>query len=221
MEAALGGEQMESGPAHQPYLAVFAIETAAPTTGAVAIGHDPGGYGDTSTEWRPFPRQELSLTQYAGRVAERFRFKAEVSGIKTVRDPFTRGPGIILIDPWFIDDEDGRSALESAVEGLPPWVLPLLILDHPDDARVQKLADQVRDILGAARALPTGSSRRAALGVSSLDDFVSIVPVLVAEAERQYLRSRSKRAAQPNLRRTARLQRPVSTPDPLGEAPDV
>jgi FxsC-like protein len=222
-----GTREMKSTFTHQPHLAVFVIETAAPTTRTAGSGHDPRGYGETSTEWCPFPRQELPLAQYAGQVAERLDFKAEVSGIKTVRDPAARGPGLILIDPWFIADEDGRCALESAVAGLPAWVLPLLILDHPDNPRERELADQVRDILGAAGALPTNSSRLAASGVSSLDDFVSMVPVLVAEAERQYLRHRRKRVAsspsagQPNSRHTTWPQGPVSTPDPLGEAPDA
>jgi FxsC-like protein len=219
--------EMKSTPTHQPHLAVFTIETAALTTQTAVGGHSPSGYGETSSEWRPFPQQALPLAHYAGQVAERFGFKAAVGGIKTVRNPVTRSPGIILIDPWFVADEHGRCALESAVAGLPAWVLPLVILDQPDDAREQQLADQVRDILGAAGALPTNSSRRAASGVSSLDDLVSIVPVLVVEAERQYLRQRSKRVAsspsaeRPFLRRTAWPQGPVSTPDPLGEAPDA
>lgn len=219
--------EMKRAAADQPYLAVFTIETAAPTLRTAARGHDPRSYGETSTEWRPFSSQELTLAQVAGQVAERFAFKAEVSGIKTVRDPVTRRPGIILIDPWFIADEDGRCVLESAVAGLPAWVLPLLVLDHPDDMREQELADQVRDILHAAGALPTESSRRAASGVSTLDDFASIVPVLVAKAERQYLRSGRRRVAssssgeRPKSRRTARPGERTSTPDALGEASDA
>ena len=184
---------------NQPYLAIFAIETAAPTTRTAARGHDSRGYGETSTQWRPFLRQELPLAQYARQIAERFGFKVEVSGMETVRKPVTRRPGIILIDPWFIADEVGRSELESAVKGLPRWVLPLLVLDHPNDVRVQELADQVRHILHAAGALPTESSRQAALGVKSCNDFDSIVPVLVAEAERQYLRYGGRRVASSRL----------------------
>jgi FxsC-like protein len=199
-------------------LSVFAIETAAPTTRTVAADHDPRGYGESSAEWRPFPQQELPLAQYARQAAERFDFQAEVSGIKTAPDPRTRRPGIILIDPWFIADEHGRSALESAVDQLPRWVLPLLILDQPDDPRTRDLAGRVRKILSAAGALPTDSARQAAQGVSSLNEFVSIIPRLVAEAERQYLRYRSGRVrSQPSARRPRlrhpRLDEPASPPD--------
>jgi FxsC-like protein len=229
-------DEMTSPFAPDSRLAVFTIETAAPTTSTVAAGHDPSGYGEDGADWRPFPHQELSLAEYAGQVAERLDFKAEVSGIKAVRDKSRRRPGIILIDPWFIADDDGRSALESAVDEIPRWVLPLLVIDQPGDPRTQKLASQVRDILAAAGALSTDSSRRAAAGVSSLREFVSTVRVLVAEAEKQYLRHRSGRYGggqvpspsgnRPSLRRPIRRDEsispssePAATPDSLGETP--
>jgi FxsC-like protein len=239
-------DEMESAFTSKPHLSVFAIETAAPTVSTIVPDRDTRGYGEISTAWHPFPQQEVPLAEYARQVAERLDFKAEVSGIRTVRDPRARRPGIIVIDPWFIADDNGRLALESAVADLPRWVLPLLVLDQPDDASTQKFADQVREILSAAGALPTDSSRRGAKGVSSLDEFVSTVRVLVAEAERQYLRHRSRRnqggqvlsppsSSRPSLRRPARpagpapaaegpastLDKPVATPDELGETPDA
>lgn len=214
-------------PMPHPPLGVFAIETAALTAQTVPAGHDPRGYGETSADWRPFPGQRVSLAQQVRQVAERREFKAEVSGIKSVRDPDTSRPGIIVIDPWFIADEAGRSALQSAVHELPRWMLPLVVLGPPDDLRTRELAGQVLDILAAAGALPTDLARRAAQGVSSLDAFVSIVPSLVNKAELQYLRYRhgrvasSRAAKRPRLARSGRLDRVVSTQDPLGEAPDA
>ena len=115
-------------PTPQRRLRVFAIETAGLTAGTVPAGRDPRGYGEASADWRPFTGQRVSLAQHVRQIAERRNFKAEVSGIKSVRDPGSRRPGIILIDPWFIADEAGRSALQSAVHGLPRWVLPLAVL---------------------------------------------------------------------------------------------
>jgi FxsC-like protein len=219
-------------------LAVFAIETAAPTTNTVAAGHDPRGYGEDSADWRPFPRQELTLAEYAGQIVERLDFKAEVSGIKPPpQGTAVRRPGIILIDPWFVADDNGRLALESAVNNLPRWVLPLVVVNQPSDARTRELAGQVRDILATAGALPTDSSRRAAEGVHSLREFVSIVRVLVAEAEKQYLRHRSGQyrsrpipsspsGNRPSLRRPIQRDRKISPssgsasePDSWGEIP--
>lgn len=214
-------------PTSQPRLGVFAIETAAPTARTVPAGHDPRGYGETSADWRPFPGQRVSLAQHVRQIAERRNFKAEVSDIKSVPDPGSRRPGIILIDPWFIADEAGRSALRSAGRGLPRWVLPLVVLGLPDDLPTRELAGQILDILAAAGALHTDSARRAAQGVSSLDAFVSIIPGLVNKAERQYLRYSGGRVAsspatkRPRLARPGRPDRLVSTQDPLGEAPDA
>lgn len=214
-------------PTPQPRLRVFAIEIAGLTAGMVPAGHDPRGYGEASADWRPFTGQRVSLAQHVRQIAERRSFKAEVSGIKSVRDPGRRRPGIILIDPWFIADEAGRSALQSAVHGLPRWVLPLAVLGPPDDLRTRELAGQVLDILAAAGALQTDSACRAAQGVSSLDAFVSIIPGLVNKAEQQYLRYRRGRVAsspaakRPRLACPRRPDRLVSTQDPLGEAPDA
>jgi FxsC-like protein len=218
---------MKTPPTRQPRLAVFAVETAALTARTVPAGHDPRSYGETSAEWRPFPRQEVSLAQHVRQIAERRDFTPEVSGIKSVRDRRTDRPGVLLIDPWFIADEAGRSVLQSAVQGLPRWVLPLVIVGQPDDLRTQELARQVVDILAAAGALPTDVSRRAALGVSSPDRFTAIIPVLVTEAERQYLLHRRGRVAsaptakRPRLAHPGRPDRPVAAQDLLGEAPDA
>jgi len=225
-------DQMKSPFTPEPHLSVFVIETAAPTAGTVVPERDARGYGESSSDWRPFPQQERPLAEYARQVARGLDFNAEVRELKAVNDPHTRRPGIILIDPWFVADDSGRLTLESVVDSLPRWVLPLMILDQPDDASTQKLADQVREILNAAGALPTDSARRAARGISSFDDFVSTVRTLAAEAERQYMRYHSRRSqsgqvpsptssSRPGLRRHARPDGLVSGPDQLGETPDA
>ena len=220
-------DEMKSATMPIPPLSVFTVETAALTIRTVVAGHDRQGYGERSTDWRPFPHQDLSLAECVSQIVEQFDFKAEISEISTARDPRTRKPGIILIDPWFIADENGRLVLESAVENLPRWVMPLLVLDRPDDARTQELADQVRDILDAACVLPTYPSRRGAKGVKSLDSFLSIIGVLVAAAERQYLQRGSEPVASPPSASAPRLghaepaRRTTSMPDPLGETPDA
>ena len=232
-------DDMTSPFATEQPLSVFVIETAAPTLSTVLPERDSGGYGQTGSDWRPFHQQELPLAEYAELVARRLDFKPEVRDIERVSDPRTRRPGIILIDPWFVADDAGRMTLESAVENLPRWVLPLVILDRHGDASTQKLADQVLEILNDAGALPTDSSRRAARGVSSLDEFVSTVRVLVAEAERQYLRYRGRNhqsgpvISRPSVTRPRLLgparpdedasipDKPASSRDPLGDTPDA
>jgi hypothetical protein len=96
--------------------------------------------------------------------------------------------------------------LQAVADTLPRWVLPLVVV-APDDEPTRNLAARVLDILPKARALTTDSLGRASRGVKSLDEFVAIVPVLVAEAERQYFRNRSSRASSPGSLRRPRLGR--------------
>jgi FxsC-like protein len=217
-------DDMNSPLTAAPHLPVFMVEMAAPTQKTAASDLDHRCYGESSSDWRPFPQQEFPLAEYASQVIRRLDLETEICGIKTVSDPRSRRPGIILIDPWFIAADSGRTALESAVGNLPRWVMSLLILNQPDDARTQKLADQVREILYTAGALPTDSSRRAARGVSSLQDFIAIVRVLVSDVERQYLRYRNgqywsgQKVSSPS---DSRPDGSASTPDQPGETPDA
>ncbi len=220
-------DEMKSAFRPEVRLAVFTVAVAAPTRRTVPAGRDPGCYGEHGTQWRPFQLQEAALAEYAKRVAERLDFGVDLIAIEEAGEIDAGRPGIILIDPWFIAGSNGMRILRSTARQMPRWVLPLLVFATPAGPRTSELAQQVRDILSAAGALRTESSRRAARGVSSLEDFVSIVPVLVAEAERQYLRHGSGPApsvrpgARPRLGGAPRLDAPVHAPDHEGEAPDA
>lgn len=183
-------EQVESDFSPGARLARFSIEIAAPTAAAAPADRAPGTYGETALSWRPFPGQELPLAEYARQIIERFDFDAQVSEVGIAKATTRQRPGIIIIDPAFAATEAGRAALES-LAGLPRWVLPLLVISGgPDDPSVRQLASEVRVMLREDE-LPTPAARRGARGVESFDDFVSLVPSLVAEAGRQYLRYRS------------------------------
>jgi FxsC-like protein len=200
-------------------LPVFNIEVAVPAAAAGGSqGRDLQAYGDAPEEWRPFPGQELPLAEYARQLIRRFDFDVRVTALGTDANLSRRRPGIIVIDPAFILDEAGQAALRDVAIGLPRWVLPLVVVT-PDDEPARRLASQVLDILPKATALPTEWSRRAARGVKSLNEFVSIVPVLVAEAERQYFRHRSSRAPVPGSSGRPRLGR-ADGPDAAAAAQD-
>ena len=191
-------------PASRP-LPVFFIQVAAPTTANAPDSREPEAYGDQAADWRPFvAEQELPLAEYARQITERFDFDVRVSAIGRAGDLSGRRPGIMVIDPAFIADEPGRAEFAAAAK-LPRWVLPLVVVDRPNDTRTRKLADDVLDMLIEARTLPTETARRAARGVESLDAFLSIVPALVAEAGKQYLKHRNSRVLSPRPVRRPRL----------------
>jgi FxsC-like protein len=210
--------EMNSDYLPEPPLGVFTVEIATP--------------GGSSADWRPFPAQELPLAEYARQIIERFDLKAEVVELAADHDPDTSRPGIILVDPRFMDIPGGRVALETAVARLPKWILPILIVRQADDGRTEYLASQVREILFAAGALRARSARRGARGVSSFQAFSLLVRDLVFEAEGQYITHRSRQrygAPIPSRPSSSRSGSPVSSrpdrfasaPDSLGETPDA
>lgn len=171
-------------------VAVFTVLVAAPTCADLPAERDRAGYGDRGVDWRPYPRdQELSLAEYAAWVAEQLDFAVQIQGIDDAAGAAHDKPGIVLIDPWLVASGGQLPALESLIGDLPPWVMPLLILDADGDERADRLAARVRTILGKATMARTELAKRAVAGVRSLRDFVSLMPALIAEAERQYQRN--------------------------------
>jgi FxsC-like protein len=204
-----GTREMNGDYVPEPPLGVFTIEIAAP--------------GGSIADWRPFPAQELPLAERARQIVERRDLKAEVIELVVDRDLDTSRPGIILVDPRFMTIPGGRAALEASVARLPKWILPMLIVDQPYDARTVDLAEQVRDIFFTVGDLRARSARRGAKGVSSFRDFSFLVRDLVSEAEGQYIAHRSrqrygKRSGSPLPSRPDRF---ASAPDSLGETPDA
>jgi FxsC-like protein len=201
-------------PASRP-LPVFNVEIFAPTSESAPPGRDPRAYGATPAQWRPFPVQQVTLAEHARQLIEPFDFDVRVGAATGVA---ARRPGIIMIDPTFIAEDAGRDSLRAIAEALPRWVLPLVVV-APDDAPTRALAAGVLDILAKAKALPAERSGKAAHGIYSLDDFVSTVPVLVAEAERQYFRSRDRRVLPSQAAQRPSLRQPEG-PDGAAAAAD-
>lgn len=171
-----------------PGAATFVVRVAAPRLSKLPTGRDRVGYGHRGIDWRAYPdEQELPLAEYAAQVAEQFDFAVQVVDIDDDGVSPEGQPGVLLIDPWFAADDEGVRVLRRFVRGMPPWVLPAIVADSVTDKRADALAEQVQDILGqsAGTAEP---ALRAARRVRSLKDFVTVMPILVTEAGRRYLR---------------------------------
>lgn len=199
--------------------AVFTVAVAAPVRSALPAGRDPAGYADTSDGWQPFGKgQGLPLAAYAARAAEQLDFAVVQAGIEKADDMLSSGPGVILIDPWFLAAGRGPGILQAAVRDLPSWVLPLLVMDPEPDTRAATLAEQARTILHEAGAGRSEAAKRAISGVRSAEEFATLMPVLVAEAERQYLRhgpvlrSTAQPGSRPRLTGPRRQAGPVVRP---------
>jgi FxsC-like protein len=200
--------------------AYFAVTVAAPTISDLPQGRSRRGYGDSRVDWRPYPGdQELPLAQHAAQIAEQMDLAVLTTSIEKQGDEQTTRPGVILIDPWFVAAEAGRDSLESYVRGLPRWVLPLLVLDAEPDSRSIQLADLVRGMLSEKPRARVDVAERAVRGVSSLGDFAAVMPVLAAEAERQYLRHGPVQRSVPRAARPRLADGPSAPPPRPADAP--
>jgi FxsC-like protein len=182
--------------------AVFAIAVAAPARSAMPAGADPAAYGAVATAWRPFPgSQRLSLAEYAATIAEQLDFAVLVADLDEAGPRLGASPGVIVIDPWFGRDTSGLEALRKAVQDR-PWVLPVLITSSRPDPNEAGLAQRVRAIIDEVQPARTDTARQALDGVESLEQFVALMPFLVAEAERLFLRGGpiERSVAQPGSR---------------------
>jgi|HubBroStandDraft_2_1064218.scaffolds.fasta_scaffold01308_7 FxsC-like protein len=191
--------------------AYFAVRILAPTAQELPAHQDRSAYGDSGRYWRPFPdEQQLPLADYATQVAEQLLdFAVKVTDADPFRDSYPR-PGVILIDPWFAAAQDRLAVLRAMAAKLPVWVIPFLVLGAGSEERIPGLVNQVRDILEPLSRDKPEPTRDAISGVSSLQAFMSLMPRLVAEAQRQYLRHGPVRRAWPRSGGLPRIGGPPS-----------
>lgn len=199
--------------------AVFTVAVAAPAGSGLRAGVKRGS--QSQPDYRPDP----SLPEYVATIAEQLDFAVTVADLDVAAGELGSAPGIILIDPRFAANRDGLNALRRAVSGR-PWVLPVVVTPAAvgqrvtDDEQAAE-ADLAHGIADALTESPPRSdtAREALAGVSSLERFTMLMPYLIAEAERQFLRSGpvKRTTAPPGSRprlRGARLDPPGEWQDP-------
>jgi hypothetical protein len=184
---------------------------------AIAGGPDsPGG------DWHPFgPRHGTPgapVLEYARAVAERRGFSVLLGDLEKSADLFRRMPGVVLVDPWCAAQPAALDAFRAVVSELPSWVLPILLIDQDDPLRVAEMSTFTMTTYRAYKSYPD-TVRRGLRGVSSLRELLSLMPFVVSQAEREYLRHG------PIYRPTSRpafrppLAAGGSTPVPVKETP--
>jgi FxsC-like protein len=204
-------DTVQSAFAFEVQAVTFAVVVAAPALPGIPAEINADAYGDVSSAWRPFAwEQELPLAQYASMVGEQFDLAVQVMDIEMVGNVLEHAPGVVLIDPWYIASDKGLNVFREFANGLPSWVLPVLISGPRQDKRTTQLVQQVTGLLGNVKIPRSSAARRALRGVSRLQDFTNLMPFLVAEAEREYLRHGpiQRSAAKPGSRRRLAGSRP-------------
>jgi FxsC-like protein len=187
----------------------FLVAIAAPTEGTAPRGRDGLPYGRTSADWRPFGDVErLRLAEYAVAAAERLDFSTMVLGAAEASQVGPGTPAVVLIDPWIAESGAEASQVAALRQLFDPvrrqWTLPLVVLDSTDNQSGKdrdQLLENLRRVLDSAGALTTEAAQRGARGVGSIEEFATVMPVMVTEAERQYIKHSSdfRRAEPPQV----------------------
>lgn len=163
----------------------FVVGVFAGTVGSLPPDRDPGTYGAEQAHWRPFADgQALPLTAYVVNTAERLGLPARIGAYPDERQLIASCPAVLLIDPWVAADARSMAGLRAAVAGLPGWVMPLVVVDKSDPQFDERGADLARDVTDML--LASGVSRVRA--VQEMEQFVHLMPSLVTEARRRYLK---------------------------------
>jgi FxsC-like protein len=148
-----------------------------------AIGR-VGSYGDTGRMWRPFgPAQAMPIANYAEIVGQRLGLPTRIVDNLDRTGEWLHGPGVLLIDPWATEVKAMQRILAEVTHHLPPWIKCLVIVGSGDgpprtrgEAAVQRVVDMLKQSGVTARYART------------LTEFDQLMPVLVGESRRAYLK---------------------------------
>ncbi|MFF5052553.1 TIR-like protein FxsC [Micromonospora sp. NPDC000663] len=195
----------------------FVVAVLAPTRDQLPEGRQASSYADRSLLWRPFgARQELPLAEYVASTAERLGLPVRTTDFADAEDLLEIRPGVVLIDPWITERPEGLAALRAAARALPPWAVPLLVTDADDPRDAHRGADLARLALGVLQ--DSGATR--ARWVGRMDELAGLMPTLVTEARRLYLKHGAVFPASVPNTRPPSLRTPVSPPIEAPEMPD-
>jgi FxsC-like protein len=191
----------------------FVITVIAPDRRSLPPGRSGATYERGAAMWRPFgERQALPVAQHAASTAERLGLATQVGSFAEVGKRLERCPAVVLVDPWSIASRDGLRTFRSAAEELPPWAIPLIV----DDVDDPQYAAQGRELSDRTLATLREAGVPYAERVSRVGEFANVMPGLVTEARRQYLRNGPVPgpSGQPGERPSLRGPDPAQPPQP-------
>jgi FxsC-like protein len=142
-------------------------------------------YGAQVVDWHPFDAHpELTIAQHASDVAARLGLSARTGEVAQVLPLLAERPAIVLVDPWILKVHGGRE-LVNAVANLPPWVMPLVVVDDSDPRHAAEADDLTAEVINLLETQEDGPSVRV---VRRMEGFVDVMPHMITRARARYLR---------------------------------
>lgn len=200
LHSAFGGTA-RTGPGDKP----LRITVVAPSKEELPDDRDASYYGTDILAWNPYGEDsvrpladhaaELARSlSYTPEVGDLFRHEARLVG----REP-PSGPEVLLIDPWAAMLPECREILQQLDSMDNPWV-QVIVMWNQKDAQMRTERERVKEALDSVlpRKLREGraTSASAVRGVPTLEEFSMVLPQVIAEAGRHYLRIASTRLPQ-------------------------
>jgi FxsC-like protein len=187
------GESHQAGDGERRVL----VTVAALDTSSKAHGGSAAQYGDTAREWTPYPEESTRpLAQEAADLATSLGYLPEVGGLAEheheLLSPVPPSRAMVLIvDPWAVRVRELLHILRKIDSSDKPWI-SVVVAWNPKDSKM--VADEGDLRAGLSAALPNKlvegrvTSALAVRGVPTLAEFGMVVPAVLREAERSFLR---------------------------------
>lgn len=181
------------------------ITVVAPTRNDLPEGRDAAYYGNDFRAWNPYRGDSVRpLAAHAVDLAKGLSYTPEVGDLfqheaGLVSRELPSGPTVLLVDPWAATLAECREILQrlDSVDSL--WV-QVVVVWNQEDAQMQTERDRLRAALDSVlhRKLREGRATHASAvrGVPSLEEFGLVLPPVISEAGRHYLRTASARLPQ-------------------------
>ena len=154
-------------------------------------------YGRIARNWSPYrPESVRSLADHAADLARNLDYWPDVGDLDEhlaglLASERTCEPGVLLVDPWATVRAECREKLRRIDALGKPWIQVLVPWNYQDTETIdaepelkQSLEISLKEKLAAIRV----DCKAAANGVSSLDEFGIVLPMVVRAAARQYLK---------------------------------
>ncbi|MEV6348787.1 FxsC protein [Actinoplanes sp. NPDC051851] len=167
-----------------PRAADLLIAIDAPSGSAPVPGSDRTAYGAEPADWAPYARsRSYPIAGQAIAVTTRLDLTAAVTSVAGAARLWRGKPTVLLVDVWLLADQVRAGELAGILDGLPSWVVPLMIVDRDDRAGATRVADLRRSALAL---LGRGADPETSVA-DTAERFHDLMPALVTRARSNYL----------------------------------
>ncbi|MGW4203981.1 TIR-like protein FxsC [Streptomyces sp. NPDC004726] len=175
------------------------LAVVAPTLRNLPDGRDPQFYGATPEDWNPYrPDSSRPLVRLAADLASTLNYRVDITTFEEElahleRRTRPQGPLVLLVDRWALRVPSLRADLARLDSAHRPGIC-MVVAGNGDDpesrATESVLSDELaRTAPALAGAVRSAVGRAALKGIARMEGLGQVLPLVVEEVYREYLRS--------------------------------